>query len=124
MAFQFEKLIVYRKAVDFADEIFSETEGFARGYGFLVDQLNRAALSVSANIAEGNGRFTKADRTHFFRIARGSAQECVPLLELAYRRQLLPLARHGDLKTRLEEVAKMLSGLIKGADRVGDERKK
>ena len=89
MAFMFEKLEVYQKAVDFADRIAALTEGFPRGYWFLADQLNRAALSIAANIAEGNGRFTKADRKHFFSIARGSTQECVPLAEVA-RRRVLP----------------------------------
>ena len=69
MTFAFEKLLVYQKSVDFADEVCSATEQFQRGYGFLVDQLNRAALSISSNIAEGNGRFTKADRKYFFGIA-------------------------------------------------------
>ena len=44
MTFAFEKLLVYQKAVDFADHVCCKTENFARGYGFLVDQLNRAAL--------------------------------------------------------------------------------
>ena len=83
MTFAFEKLLVYQKSVDFADSVCLATEHFQRGYGFLVDQLNRAALSIAANIAEGNGRFTKADRKNFSIIARGSVQECVPLLELA-----------------------------------------
>ena len=74
MAFVLENLEVYQKAVDFADEIAAMTEGFPRGYGFLVDQLNRAALSIAANLAEGNGRFTKPDRRNFFMIARGSVQ--------------------------------------------------
>lgn len=47
------------EAVDFADHVCTSTERFPRGYEFLVDQLNRAALSNSANIAEGNGSFTK-----------------------------------------------------------------
>ncbi|MBN2448582.1 MAG: four helix bundle protein [Phycisphaerae bacterium] len=89
MAFLFEKLIVYQKSVDFADRALALTEGFPRGYGFLADQLNRAAVSIAANMAEGNGRFTKPDRKHFFCIARGSIQECVPLLDLARRRDLL-----------------------------------
>ena len=116
MAFAFEKLHVYQKSVDFADAICSATESFPRGYRFLVDQLNRAALSISANIAEGNGRFTKADRRNFFTIARGSVQECVPLLELAVRRALLSPEQHVQLKDRLEEIARMLSGLIKNVD--------
>jgi four helix bundle protein len=116
MAFSFEKLQVYQKAVDFADAICEYTEKFGRGYGFLVNQLNRAALSISANIAEGNGRFTKADRKNFFGIARGSAQECVPLLELARRRQLISEDDHTLLKARLEEIARMLSGLINGLE--------
>ncbi len=116
MAFAFEKLLVYQKSVDFADAICQRTEQFPRGYGFLVDQLNRAALSIAANIAEGNGRFTKPDRRHFFGISRGSVQECVPLLELALRRKLLPEQDHLEPKGRLEEIARMLSGLIKGLE--------
>ncbi len=116
MAFSFEKLLVSQMAVDFADEVCARTEHFGRGYGFLTDQLNRAALSISANIAEGNGRFTKADRRNFFGIARGSVQECVPLLELARRRGLLTPEDHAALKGRLEEVARMLVGLIKGLE--------
>jgi four helix bundle protein len=114
MAFTFEKLLVYQKAIDFADAVCQETEGFTRGYRFLVDQLNRAALSIAANIAEGNGRFTKPDRKNFFGIARGSVQECVPLFELARRRNLLSEDRHLRLKANLEEISRMLSGLING----------
>lgn len=117
MAFLFEKLEVYQKSVSFADQIAALTESFPRGYGFVADQLNRAALSIAANLAEGNGRFTKADRKNFFTIARGSAQECVPLLEVAKRRNLLDEKRHQALRTELEVIAKMLSGLIAGLDK-------
>ncbi len=116
MAFAFEKLIVYQKSVDFADQICSRSESFPRGYGFLADQINRASLSISANIAEGNGRFTVPDRKNFFGIARGSVQECVPLLELALRRKLLTVEDHVTLKSQLEEIARMLSGLINGLE--------
>ena len=82
-----------------------------------MDQLIRASLSIAANIAEGNGRFTKPDRKNFFGIARGSVQECVPLLELASRRGLLDGEVHQELKSQLEEIARMLSGLIKGLEK-------
>lgn len=117
MAFMFENLEVYQKSVDFTDRILGLTENFPRGYGFLTDQLNRAALSIATNLAEGNGRFTKADRKNFFTIARGSIQECVPLLEVARRRGLLEETKHEALRTELEIMAKMISGLIKGLDR-------
>jgi four helix bundle protein len=117
MAFMFEKLEVYQKAVDFADRVTEITERFPRGYAFLVDQLNRAALSIATNIAEGNGRFTKADRKHFFTIARGSSQECVPLLELARRRGLIRDVAHSSLRGELEVIAKMISGLIAGLEK-------
>jgi hypothetical protein len=53
------------------------TGEFSRGFGFLADPLNRAALSIAMNLAESNCRFTMPDRRHFFIIARGSTHECV-----------------------------------------------
>ena len=117
MAFAFEKLLVYQKAMDFSDQVCQSTQTFPRGFYFLVDQLNRAALSIAANIAEGNGRFTTRDRKNFFGIARGSVQECVPLLELAKRRSLIENESHLKLKADLEEIAKMLSGLINALEK-------
>jgi four helix bundle protein len=117
MPFMFENLQVYQKAVDFADRIASKTETFPRGYYFFVDQLNRAALSIATNLAEGNGRFTKPDRKNFFTIARGSVQECVPLLEVARRRGFVSDADRSSLRSQLEEMAKMISGLINGLER-------
>jgi four helix bundle protein len=119
MAFMFEKLEVYQKAVTFAAEIAALTETFPRGYYFLTDQLNRAALSIATNLAEGNGRFTKPDRKNFFTIARGSAQECIPLLEVAHRRGLLDQARQSAFRQDLETIAKMMSGLIEGIENRG-----
>ena len=116
MPFMFEKLEVYQKSVDLADEVARLTEAFPRGYGYLVDQLNRAALSIAANIAEGNGRFTKPDRRNFFTIARGSTQECVPLIEVARRRGMVSDEAALALRERLEVIAKMISGLINGLD--------
>ena len=117
MSFVFKKLLVYQKTIDFAESIFTTTSDFPKGYYFLTDQLNRAALSIATNIAEGNGRFTKADRKNFFVIARGSIQECVPLLELTHRRGLINEVTHNQFRDELETLAKMISGLIKGIDK-------
>lgn len=53
MALAFENVQVYQKAVDFADACCERSGDFPRGYYFLQDQLNRAALSITANLAEG-----------------------------------------------------------------------
>ena len=112
MAFLFEKLDVYRKAIDFADRIHEITKGFSRGNYYLSDQLNRASLSIPTNIAEGNGRYHKTDKANFFRIARGSAFECVPVLELCKRKNLIAEERNQELKKEIDDTCKMLSGLI------------
>ncbi|MEZ6082441.1 MAG: four helix bundle protein [Phycisphaerae bacterium] len=78
--------------------------------------MNRAALSIAANIAEGNGRFTKPDRRNFFTIARGSTQECVPLIEVARRRGMVSGEAALHFASGLEVIAKMISGLINGLD--------
>jgi four helix bundle protein len=88
MPFAFEKLIVHQKSIDFADRVCQLTEKFPRGYGLLIDQLKLAALSIAANIAEGNDRFTKPDRKNFFGIARGSVNDWVLLLEPPRRHSL------------------------------------
>ena len=78
MAFLFENLAVYQKAMDFTEQIVTLTESFPRGYCFLADQLNRALLSIATNLAEGNGRFTKPDRKNFFIIARALRRNAFP----------------------------------------------
>ena len=117
MAFMFENPDVYQKAMDFAERIATLTESFPRGYYFLADQLNRAALSIATNLVEGNGRFTAAERKSFFIIARATFQECVPLLELARPKAFLADAAQVDLCERIEVIAKMISGLINGLDK-------
>ncbi|MFA5362602.1 MAG: four helix bundle protein [Candidatus Omnitrophota bacterium] len=85
----FENLEVYKKAIGIADELNTLTELFPKGNYYLSDQLNRAVLSIATNIAEGNGKYHKADRVNFFRIARGSAFECIPILELCKHKKLI-----------------------------------
>ena len=116
MPFMFENLDVYQKSVDLAETIITLTDEFPKGYYFLTDQLNRASLSIATNIAEGNGRFTKGDRRNFFIIARGSIQECVPLLEIAKRKQFISGVKLSDLLNQLEVISKMISGLINGLE--------
>ena len=66
MSFIFEKLEVYQRAVDFAERIETLSKGVAgQGYYHLLEQLRRASVSISLNIAEGNGRWHPRDRKNF-----------------------------------------------------------
>lgn len=78
--------------------------------------MNRASVSIVANLAEGNGRRTKPDRKHFFDMSRASTFESVALLEIAGRLSLVPPEERDSLKEELEEVSKMQAGLIRGIE--------
>lgn len=117
MTFLFENLEVYQRAVDLAERIDRLTEALpCKGNHHLIDQLLRASLSISLNIAEGNGRWHVKERRNFFWIARGSAFECVPLVELCRRKNLIPAPSCQELREELEIIGKMLTALIKGTE--------
>ena len=84
--FLFEHLDVYQKALEFFEEIEKITNKLSRRDWILTDQLRRAALSISLNIAEGSGRNTTKDKKHFYYMVRGSVFECVPVLEILNKR--------------------------------------
>src|SRR5438552_16985876 len=76
--FNFEKLDVWQKAIDFADLIYTNTRGFPADERFgLTTQLRRAAVSISSHIAEGSSRSSKIDFPRFIEIAGGSVFEVV-----------------------------------------------
>lgn len=114
MSFTFENLDVYRLALDWAelaDQLLVKNEKAIRRH--FADQFARASLSIPLNIAEGNGRWHKPDKRNFFWIARGSAFECVPLLELMKRQKLISEAEAAQLRERLIVIGKMLTNLVK-----------
>ncbi len=118
MSVMCEKLEVYQRAVDFAEKVTALTQTFPpKGNSHLIDHLGRASVSISLNIAEGNGRWHPKDRRNFFWIARGSVFECVPLLELCKRKRLISDEGHTRLKAELEALSKMLTALIKSTDK-------
>jgi four helix bundle protein len=113
MGFEFEKLDVYKKAINFAHRIYKTTKDFPQGELFgLQSQLRRASVSISSNIAEGSGRFNKKDFAQYLRIARGSNYECVPLLEISFKEAYINKIIYNELFFDCNELAKMLNGLI------------
>jgi four helix bundle protein len=117
--FDHEKLDVYNKSIAFCGWVgeFLET---VTARAAAKDQLDRASTSVPLNIAEGNGKFSAADRARFFEIARGSAVECAACLDVLVVRKLADPAAIDLQKEKLVKIVQMLVGLLrKFSDRAG-----
>ena len=82
----FKTLWVWDEGINFATEIYKITKAgeFEKDYG-LRNQIQRAVVSISANISEGEERDTNRQTVHFFRIAKASNAEVFTLLQIAYR---------------------------------------
>ena len=110
--FNFEKLDVWHKAIEFADTVYSVTKGFPSDERFgLTNQMRRAAVSVSANIAEGTSRSSRSDYARFVEIATGSLFEVVSQSVISKRLGLQSEADYLRLYAAAEEQSRMLSGL-------------
>jgi four helix bundle protein len=110
--FDFQKLSVYHKAKAFSIEISKllRSKKFDRTTN---DQLRRASFSIMLNIAESASRFSNKDRRNFLVIARGSVFECIAILEFLSETQGIEKKVYQEYFLRLEEISKMLFGLIK-----------
>ena len=112
--FNFEKLEVWHKALDFADLVYANTRSFLGDERFgLTNQMRRAAVSVSSNIAEGSSRSSKTDFGRFIEIATGSVFEVVSQAFIAKRQGFLNEEQFGKLYRAAEEQSRMQSGLRK-----------
>src|SRR5437762_13848453 len=110
--FNFEKLEVWQKAIDFADLIYRTTQTFPSEERFgLTNQMRRAAVSISSNIAEGCSRASKSDYARFIEIATGSVFEVVSQAYIAHREGFINQNRFNTIYRAAEEQSKMLSGL-------------
>ena len=109
----FEKLRVYQQALNLVDLIYKMTKEFPKSelYG-LTSQLRRAAISIPLNIAEGQGRLSKAENKNFLLIARGSGYEVIALLEIAYRQKLITKNQKIALRKETLSIVRQLSSLI------------
>lgn len=111
----FEELPVWNAAIEFALAIFEfTTKADFRGVGDLKNQIERAAVSISNNIAEGFERGTNNDLIYFLYISKGSAGECRSMLRLCERSDKFSNFRSeiSNLISREESISKQLNGWI------------
>jgi four helix bundle protein len=112
--FNFEKLEVWQKAIEFADLIYTDTRSFPPDERFgLTNQMRRAVVSISSNLAEGSSRHSKADFARFVEISTGSLFEVVSQAFIATRQGFLSDERFQIVYRAAEEQSRMQSGLRK-----------
>ena len=113
MARSYRNLIVWQKAKTLAVSIYRETANFPKTetYG-LTAQLRRAVVSVTSNIAEGQGRLTRGKFVHFLGQARGSLLEVDAQLSIAFDLHYLSPEAHAGLDEEVYQTLGLLNRLI------------
>lgn len=110
----FKKLKVWQKSVEFAVFVYSCTKKFPteEKYG-LSSQINRCAVSIASNIAEGCGRNSEKEFSHFLAISKGSSYELETQLIIANKIGILPNEDFAKSTLEINEIQKMIFALNK-----------
>jgi four helix bundle protein len=111
---QFEKLDAWKKAHQLVLLVYRITYNFPKEERFsLTDQLRRAAVSIAANIAEGNIRFSKKEFAQYIYIAKGSLEESKYYFILAYDLKYISFAEYKKLQNLSIECGKLITGFLR-----------
>jgi four helix bundle protein len=110
--FNFEKLEVWDRAITLANVVYRLTLSFPDNERFgLTNQIRRAAVSVSSNIAEGSSRSSRVEFARFIEIATGSAFEVASQAVIARQQGYLEQPDFALIQSSALEITRMLSGL-------------
>ena len=114
MKFAYEDLDVWHKAVDFSVSVINLVDSLdtSRKHFRLLEQIEASSTSVSTNIAEGKGRFSKKEFVHYCYIARGSLYETITFLEIFKRVGWISESDIIPLRKEAISIASMIKGLI------------
>ncbi len=111
----FQDLPIWQASVALAAEVIALTDDFPwEQRGVLVEQMQRAAISVASNIAEGQGRISPKEFRWFLGTARGSLFELITQLEIANRAGLVPHGRHAELEETARAIGDGINDLLRG----------
>ena len=111
----YRDLIAWQRAMELVRLLYQVTARMPESERFgLTNQMRRAAVSIPSNIAEGYARQTTLDYIKFLRTARGSLAELATQVEIAIAIKML--APHPQLKALLDEVDRILQGLIRSLE--------
>jgi four helix bundle protein len=110
----FEDLEVYKSAREYRKKIYSLAKQLPEFEKYnLADQMRRAAVSLTNNIAEGHGRFHYQENIRFLRQSRGSLEEIIDDINTCIDEDYAELSRLDNLKKEGYELLKKLNGYIK-----------
>lgn len=111
---KFKDLKVWQKAIELVTEVYSITNSLPaeEKYG-ISSQIRRCSVSIPSNIAEGAGRTTNKDFSHFLDIAKGSSFELETQLIISTNLGYLDKSLFNNFNTKLNEVQRMITGLQK-----------
>lgn len=116
MKYSFENLEVWQKSRELVKDIYQTTSKYPKEERFgLTSQLRRASVSISSNIAEGSTRWSKKDQSRFYEIAFGSLIEVLNQLILSTDLEFLQEAQLTELRTKIDQIARMLNALYQSA---------
>ncbi|GAB4233616.1 MAG: hypothetical protein Tsb0021_12650 [Chlamydiales bacterium] len=108
-----EKLDVYQASIDLVVFIDKIIEALPRGKGYIVDQFQRAAISVPLNIAEGAGEFSNAEKGRFYRMAKRSATECAGIFDICFNLRLIKEEQYQTGRNLILRIVSMLTKMAK-----------
>lgn len=112
--FGYRKLIAYQKAKEVVKVTYKYIKKFPSDERYaMCDQLRRASVSITSNIAEGINRYSVKDKSHFIEMAYGSLMEVSSQFEIAEDLGYIKSEDRLSLDLLIEEVARLLSGLQK-----------
>jgi four helix bundle protein len=109
--FTFEKLDAWQQAINFTNVVYDQTRSFRPDERFGPNQMRRAAVSVSSNLAEGSSRSSRVDFARFVEISAGSLFEVISQAFVAKRQKSYRLLNSKKLYAIAERKGKILSGL-------------
>ena len=115
---RFEDLEGWKKARELVNRVYDMTQqgALAKDFG-LRDQMQRAAVSIMSNLAEGFDRTHQAEKLQFYRVARASAGEVRSLLYILSDRQYADAASIQDAQALADELGRIIQGLIRSFQR-------
>jgi four helix bundle protein len=112
--FGYRKLIAYQKAKEVVKHTYKLLKKFPAEERYAMsDQLRRASVSITSNIAEGINRYSVKDKSHFIEMSYGSLMEVSSQFEIAEELGYITAEERLSMDQLIEEVARLLSGLQK-----------